>query len=43
VGLRDFQDNKCDIIAKYSDDDVRNLREASEEEEDNTPFDFNDI
>jgi hypothetical protein len=42
---------QCDIIAKYSDDDVRNLRaygeldmkEASEEEEDNTPFDFDDI
>jgi len=51
VGLRDFQDAKCDIIGKYSDEDVRNLRaygeldmqEAEEEEEDNTPFDFNDI
>lgn len=51
VGLRDFQDNKCDIIGKYSDEDVRNLRaygelemqEKKEEEEDNTPFDFNDI
>lgn len=51
VGLRDFQDAKCDIIGKYSDEDVRNLRaygeldmkEEKEEEEDNTPFDFNDI
>ena len=51
VGLRDFQDDKCDIIGKYTDEDVRNLRaygelglqEASEEEEENTPFDFDDI
>lgn len=51
VALRDFQDSKCDIIGKYSDEDVRNLRaygeldiqKEKEEEEDNTPFDFNDI
>lgn len=51
VGLRDYQDNKCDIIAKYSDEDVRNLRAYGEigtvvetkEEESETPFDFDDI
>merc|ERR1719229_1609482 len=26
VSLRDFQDKKCDIILKYADDEVRNLR-----------------
>tara|TARA_B110000091_G_C13684138_1_gene419199 strand:+ start:129 stop:494 length:366 start_codon:yes stop_codon:yes gene_type:complete len=52
VGLRDFQDNKCDIIGKYSDEDVRNLRaygelptqETFEQEETRPlPFDFDDI
>mgnify|MGYP001221783070 CR=1 FL=1 len=50
VGLRDFQDGKCDILAKFSDEDVRNLKaygeittpEAVQTEED-TPFDFDDI
>mgnify|MGYP001374101113 CR=1 FL=1 len=55
VGLRDYQDCKCDIIGKYSDEDVRNLRAYGElptvgnleEEEEGlppaTPFDFDDI
>jgi len=25
IGLRDYQDNKCDILSKYSQDEVRNL------------------
>jgi len=52
VGLRDFQDDKCDIIGKYSDEDVRNLRAYGElpaeetvekEEKETEPFDFDDI
>jgi len=50
VGLREYQDNKCDIIAKYSDEDVRNLKAYGEiptveeqKDEDDTPFDFDDI
>lgn len=51
VGLREYQDDKCDIIGKYSDEDVRNLRAYGEigtivetkEEESDTPFDFDDI
>lgn len=51
VGLRDFQDDKCDIIGKYSDEDVRNLKAygeieitvAAAKEEEDTPFDFDDI
>jgi len=50
VGLREFQDDKCDIIHKYTQEEVRNLRcygeiadnEEVEEEEDQT-FDFDDI
>jgi translation initiation factor 1A len=55
VGLRDFQDNKCDIILKYTTEEVRNLKSygelpedtslvvQKEEEETITPFDFDDI
>jgi len=50
VGLRDFQDDKCDIIGKYSDEDVRNLRAYGElptqetvKQEETEPFDFDDI
>jgi len=49
-GLRDFQDTKCDIIGKYSDEDVRNLRAYGEiptqetvKQEETEPFDFDDI
>jgi translation initiation factor 1A len=30
VGLRDFQDNKCDIMGKYTPDEARNLKEYGE-------------
>ncbi len=30
VGLRDFQDNKCDIIHKYSPDEVKRLNNINE-------------
>lgn len=30
VGLRDFQDEKCDILLKYNDEDVRTLRAHGE-------------
>jgi translation initiation factor 1A len=30
VGLREYQDEKCDIIAKYSTDEVRALRSYGE-------------
>lgn len=30
ASLRDFQDNKCDIILKYADDEVRQLRNMQE-------------
>jgi translation initiation factor 1A len=30
VGLRDYQDAKCDIIAKYTTDEVRNLKSYGE-------------
>lgn len=57
VGLRDFQDNKCDIILKYTTEEVRNLKSYGElpedtslnvkkdieEEEEENPFDFDDI
>lgn len=56
VSLRDYQDSKCDIIMKYTDEEVRNLKsygelpestslvlEQSNEETENTPFDFDDI
>lgn len=51
VGIREYQDTKCDIIGKYSDEDVRNLKAYGEiqsmaevvKKEDDTPFDFDDI
>ena len=56
VSRRDYQDSKCDIIMKYTDEEVRNLKsygelpestslvlEQSNEETENTPFDFDDI
>lgn len=50
VGLREYQDNKCDIIGKYTEEDVRNLKAYGEiqqiqetKQEDDTPFDFDDI
>ena len=55
VSLRDYQDSKCDVIMKYSDEEVRNLKSYGElpettslvleqkEEVDDTPFDFDDI
>ena len=50
VSLREFQDNKCDIIGKYTEEDVRNLKaygeiptEIETEEVQPLPFDFNDI
>ena len=30
VGLRDYQDSKCDIIMKYTTDEVRNLKSYGE-------------
>ncbi len=30
VGLRDYQDNKCDIILKYTADEARNLKTYGE-------------
>ena len=52
VGLREFQDDKCDIIHKYTEEEVRKLQcygemdtmvESKEEEEEGVPFDFDDI
>ena len=48
VGLRDFQDNKCDIIHKYSLDEVKrlnNLNEVKEEvvKEEICSFSFDEI
>jgi translation initiation factor 1A len=54
VSLRDYQDNKCDIIMKYTSEEVRNLKSYGElpetvcldlvnEEETELPFDFDDI
>lgn len=55
VGLREFQDHKCDIILKYTTEEVRNLKSygelpedtsldiQKEDSEDETPFDFDDI
>lgn len=52
VGLRDFQDGKCDIIHKYTQEEVRSLQcygemtvtdEAQQEEDRDVPFDFDDI
>ncbi|EAS07745.3 eukaryotic translation initiation factor 1A (macronuclear) [Tetrahymena thermophila SB210] len=33
VGLRDFQDDKCDILLKYLPDEVRNLKQYGEIDE----------
>lgn len=30
VGLRDYQDSKCDVILKYTPDEVRNLKSLGE-------------
>ena len=30
VGLREFQDNKCDILLKYTDEEVRTLKTYGE-------------
>lgn len=52
VGLREFQDEKCDIIQKYTDEEVRALRcygelpehnDVTKTEEDDCTFDFDDI
>ena len=53
VGLREFQDEKCDIIHKYMDEEIRNLRSYGEipeenvvvtkNEDDDCTFDFDDI
>tara|TARA_B110000977_G_scaffold42081_1_gene56804 strand:+ start:3994 stop:4383 length:390 start_codon:yes stop_codon:yes gene_type:complete len=55
VGLRDFQDNKCDILLKYTSDEVRNLKaynelpegtsftSQEEQQEEESIFDFDDI
>ena len=54
VSLRDYQDSKCDVIMKYTDEEVRNLKSYGElpettklvleqKEEADTPFDFDDI
>jgi len=55
VGLRDFQDDKCDILLKYTTEEVRNLKSygelpegtsltlIEEEEEEESIFDFDDI
>lgn len=52
VGLREFQDEKCDIIAKYTLEEARTLKcygelpetlPDPEETEDDVPFDFDDI
>lgn len=54
VSLRDYQDSKCDVIMKYTDEEVRNLKSygelpettslvLEEKEEPDTPFDFDDI
>jgi translation initiation factor 1A len=54
VSLREFQDEKCDVLLKYTQENVRALKtygeikeefESVEEEEEKEiePFDFNDI
>ncbi|KAI9467913.1 eukaryotic translation initiation factor 1A [Coemansia mojavensis] len=30
VSLREFQDDKCDILLKYTDEEVKNLRKAGQ-------------
>lgn len=53
VGTRDFQDDKCDIILKYTPEEVRKMinfgdlangvSEDTKEEENDTGFTFDDI
>ena len=50
VSLRDFQDEKCDVLQKYTDEHVRALKTAGEINDnepdqvlETVPFDFNDI
>ena len=52
VGLREFQDEKCDIIHKYSDEEVRSLKcynelpqmaDTLQKTEEECNFDFDDI
>lgn len=55
ISLRDYQDSKCDIFHRYSDDEVRKLRNMGElpsdtfvgvendKEEDDCAFDFESI
>ena len=52
VSLREFQDDKCDIIHKYTQEEVRTLEcygemktciEIKEEQDQGVPFDFDDI
>ena len=49
VGLRDFQDNKCDIILRYTAEQVRTLKaykeipEEEQEDDEDVPLDFDDI
>jgi len=49
VGLRDFQDNKCDIILRYTAEQVRTLKaykeipEQEQEEDEEPSLDFDDI
>ena len=59
-GLRDYQDDKVDIIHKYNADEARNLKaygelpdtaklgaaagvDGGEDEDEEVPFDFDDI
>ena len=49
VGLRDFQDNKCDVIHKYKHEEVKRLIDLGEipqlgrQQENDCVFDFQDI
>jgi translation initiation factor 1A len=49
VGLRDFQDNKCDVVHKYKHEEVKRLVNVGEipqfdqEQETDCAFDFQDI
>ena len=51
IGLRDFQDNKCDVLLKYTDEEVRTLKSCGEipenrlssDEEEDIKLTFDDI
>jgi initiation factor 1A len=52
VSLREFQDGKCDVLLKYTDDEVRHLRRLGElpenqggqsSDEDGNVFEFEDV